>query len=198
MNKVKRMIMMVMVGATLLAACTKEEATDLTVTGNKTSDELLLEKASPTGLEFNFTVDSAEIAMLQFMREEEYMAYDAYTVFWQQYGYNIFNNIKQSEYTHTSAIKNLLIKYGIEDPAATHQLGIFQNEEIQALYDSLIASGSQSGQLAIEAGVAIETQDIQDIQKGLLVTDQKDIKQVLNNLMKGSYNHLAAFNSWLN
>lgn len=198
MKNVKKMIVMTMMGATLMMACTKEETTDLSTAANPVTDEMEMEKTSLAVTQCNNTVDSTEAAMLQFMREEEYLAHDVYLVFAGLYGYQIFTNIKQSEFTHTTAIKNLLVKYGIYDPAANHQTGIFEDEDLQALYDSLIASGSASGQAAIEVGVAIETVDIQDIQNALLITDNKDIKKVLNNLLNGSYNHLAAFNSWLN
>ena len=190
---------MTMISAVLLASCTKEESIETTSIQNLPNDELMLEKASTiNGTTVYYPLDSLESTMLQFMREEEYLAYDVYTLFAQQYGYQIFINIKQSEYIHTTAIKNLLIKYGIEDPAANHQPGVFQNIELQELYNTLIASGSQGGQQAIEVGVAIETTDIEDLQNALLITNHKDVKQVLSNLMKASYNHLAAFNSWLN
>lgn len=198
MKALERMIIMTLVSAMLMASCTKEDSIETATSGNLSGDELMLEKASPTGISEYCTLDSLETIMLQFMREEEYLAFDVYSVFAQQYGYQIFINIKQSEYVHITAIKNLLNKYGIEDPAINHQPGIFQNGELQELYNNLIAIGSQSGQQAIEVGVTIETKDIEDIQNGLLITDQKDIKKVLNNLMNASYNHLAAFNSWLN
>ncbi len=190
---------MTMISAMLLASCTKEESIESGTSGTLTNEELILEKATTiNGAKTYYPLDSLETAMLQFMREEEYLAFDVYTLFAQQYGYQIFINIKQSEYIHTTAIKNLLIKYGIEDPAANHQPGIFQNNELQELYSTLIASGLQSGQQAIEVGVAIETKDIEDLQNALLITNHNDVKRVLNNLKRASNNHLAAFNWWLN
>jgi len=190
---------MTMISAMLLASCTKEESIESGTSGTLTNEELILEKATTiNGAKTYYPLDSLETAMLQFMREEEYLAFDVYTLFAQQYGYQIFNNIKQSEYIHTTAIKNLLNKYGIEDPAANHQPGVFQNNELQELYSTLIASGLQSGQQAIEVGVAIETKDIEDLQNALLITNHNDVKRVLNNLKRASNNHLAAFNWWLN
>jgi hypothetical protein len=199
MKTLKRMITMTMVSAMLLASCTKEESIETATSGNLTNEELMLEKATTVnGMTVYYPLDSLESTMLQFMREEEYLAFDVYSLFAQQYGNQIFINIKQSEYIHTTAIKNLLFKYGIEDPAANHQPGVFQNSELQELYNTLIASGSQSGQQAIEVGVAIETKDIEDLQNALLITNHNDVKRVLNNLKRASYNHLAAFNWWLN
>lgn len=185
--------------AILFTSCAKNEVALPVDEANSLNEELSIEKMTAVIQTYDYCIpDSAETAMLQFMREEEYLAHDVYSVFAEMYGFQIFYNIRQSEYVHTTAIRNLLNKYGLEDPAINHQPGVFQNQELQELYDSLIASGSQSSQQALEAGVAIETTDIADIQNALLITDQQDITFVLNNLMKASYRHLAAFNPWLN
>ncbi len=46
-------------------------------------------------------------------------------------------------------------------------------------------------------GVIIEETDIEDLEKALDLTVHRDIKRVYTNLMAGSYNHLAAFESKL-
>ncbi len=191
--------MLTAVSLTFLTGCSKAENDTSVNPDNVTFEELSLEKTSSTISTLPFNIpDSAETAMLQFMREEEYLAHDVYSVFADQYGFQIFINIKQSEYIHTSAVKFLLNKYQLEDPAANHQAGVFQNSELQELYNSLISSGTQSSQLALEAGQAIELADIEDLENALLITDQQDITFVLNNLLKGSQRHLQAFNAWLN
>ena len=47
----------------------------------------------------------------------------------------------------------------------------------------------------LEVGVIIEETDIDDLKAAIAVTDNKDILTVYGNLMNGSLNHLAAFNS---
>ena len=50
------------------------------------------------------------------MREEEKLAQDVYLTLYDTWGKNIFQNIAQSEATHTDAVANLLKQFGIDDP----------------------------------------------------------------------------------
>jgi hypothetical protein len=134
---------------------------------------------------------------LQFLRGEEYLAHDVYELFYTQYGSRIFGNIRQSELRHTTAIQNLLIKYGIPDPEADHVAGVFANPDLQALYNTLVITGSENLTKALEVGRTIEITDIEDIDNFLKITQQEDIVFVLTNLRSGSERHLRAFNAWL-
>lgn len=138
-------------------------------------------------------LNADEIAGLQFMREEEKLAHDVYVTFYRQYGLAIFNNIANSEARHMAAVKTLLDRYGLADPAAGNGVGVFENAELQALYNQLIAQGRQSLGAALKAGGAIEEIDILDLKERLATTTQADIRQVYTSLLNGSYNHLRAF-----
>jgi len=134
-----------------------------------------------------------EIAGLKFMREEEKLAHDVYATFYQQYGLSIFNNIASSEATHMAAIKTLLDRYGIADPAASKAVGVCADASLQALYNQLVAQGRQSLSAALKVGGAIEEIDILDLQERLATTTHSDIQQVYTSLLNASYNHLRAF-----
>ena len=136
---------------------------------------------------------NAEVAGLVFMREEEKLAHDVYLTLYDLWGLPLFQNIANSELTHTEAVLNLLNNYDIEDPAAGTALGVFANPDLQALYDELTASGAQSLEAAILVGGAIEEIDILDLQNNLANLTQPDIRQVYENLLAGSENHLRAF-----
>jgi hypothetical protein len=116
-----------------------------------------------------------------------------YVTFYQQYGLAIFNNIANSEAAHMAAVKTLLDRYGIADPAAGNGVGVFENAELQALYNQLIAQGRQSLSAALKVGGAIEEIDILDLKERLATTMHSDIQQVYTSLLNGSYNHLRAF-----
>jgi hypothetical protein len=137
-----------------------------------------------------------EAAGLMYMREEEKLAHDVYVTLYQQWGLPLFNNIANSEATHTAAIKVLLDRYGIADPAAGNDVGEFTDPTLQKLYDQLVA-GSQSLADALKVGAAIEEIDILDLQTRLAQTANADIELVYGNLLKGSRNHLRAFTSTL-
>lgn len=132
-----------------------------------------------------------EAGLLQ-MREEEKLARDVYRHLYEVWGQQIFENIAASEQQHMDAIKNLLDKYGLKDPASPDE-GVFRDSHIQVLYDSLITEGIESKVAALQVGVAIEDLDIYDLTALVDETDKADIKRVYLNLTKGSRNHLVAF-----
>jgi len=150
-----------------------------------------LPAADPSGL------SPEEAEALIYMREEEKLAHDVYLAFYNQWGMAIFQNIAASEQTHTTAVLSLLDRYGLSDPASS-QAGVFTNPDLQALYDQLVARGSQSLAEALQVGGLIEETDILDLQTRLSQVDNLDIVQVFNNLLRGSTNHLRAFSSTYN
>jgi len=142
-------------------------------------------------------LSSTEIEGLLYMREEEKLARDVYLTLYQQWGLSIFQNIAGSEATHMEAIKNLIDRYGLEDPATGQDMGVLVNPTLQGLYDQLVAEGSKSLGDALRVGAAIEEIDILDLEEAMAQTDKADIQLVYQNLMKGSRNHLRSFTSTL-
>ena len=143
------------------------------------------------------TLSASEEEGLIFMREEEKLAHDVYVTLYAQWGLPVFQNIANSESTHTAAVKALLDRYGIVDPVVGNGVGEFTNPELQALYNQLVAQGSTSLADALKVGVAIEEKDILDLQTRLAQTSSADIQLVYNRLLMGSENHLRAFTSTL-
>ncbi|MCX6266188.1 MAG: DUF2202 domain-containing protein [Bacteroidetes bacterium] len=139
------------------------------------------------------SLNESESEALVFMREEELLAHDVYLTLSQLYTKPIFRNITRSEQQHTDAIKTLILKYSLVDPAANHVTGAFSNQDLQTLYNSLVALGSSSLLNALTVGATIEDLDIKDLKDHLLTIDNQDITCVFNNLMRGSRNHLRAF-----
>jgi hypothetical protein len=142
----------------------------------------------------NEPLNATEQESLTYMREEEKLAHDVYAYFDAPYGYvKVFGNISVSEATHTEAVRQLLLRYALPDPAESRVAGQFSNATLQGLYDQLIARGSPSVVDALQVGAAIEEIDIMDIQTALINVDNQDIRLVYDNLLKGSRNHLRAF-----
>ena len=132
---------------------------------------------------------------LVFMREEEKLAHDVYALLDVRWSINtrVFGSIANSEATHTEAVRQLLLRYGLIDPAATSAAGVFQNATLQGLYTQLTTAGAISLIDALKVGAAIEEIDMIDINKALLGIDNQDIVLVYQNLLKGSRNHLRSF-----
>jgi hypothetical protein len=139
------------------------------------------------------SLSEAERAGLLLMREEEKLARDVYQTLYEEWGLPIFKNIAQSEQTHTEAVRNLLEKYEIPDPVTDDTIGVFQNEDMQRLYDDLTARGNISEISALQVGATIEDLDIKDLQDLLIETDNEDVTLVYENLSRGSRNHLRSF-----
>jgi hypothetical protein len=137
-------------------------------------------------------LNAEEAAALAYMREEEKLAHDVYVTLFAQWGLPVFQNISQSEQTHTDAVKALLDRYELTDPASS-SVGVFSNPDLQALYNDLVTRGSQSLADALKVGAAIEEIDILDLDARQAQTDNADIQQVFANLRSGSENHLRAF-----
>lgn len=158
---------------------------------------LSVEQSGPPTETSPGTLTDAEVEGLLYMREEEKLARDVYQTFYEKWGMRIFQNIAQSEQTHMDAVKTLIDRYGLKDPAAGKDAGVFANPTLQALYDQLIEEGNQSLANALQTGAAIEEIDILDLEERIAQTEKADIQRVYGNLVKGSRNHLRAFVSTL-
>jgi len=139
-------------------------------------------------------LSSDEVKGVLFMREEEKLARDVYTVSYATWGRRIFNNISMSEQRHMDALKRLIEKYDLDDPVKIDSVGVFRNDTLQALYSTLTLQSEGSQQEALKVGALIEEIDILDLQEQLdKYVDNEDITFVYKNLMRGSHNHLRAF-----
>lgn len=135
-----------------------------------------------------------EAASLQFLREEEKLARDVYRTLYNEWDVRALDNIATSEDTHTSAVRLLLDRYDLPDPAANRLAGSFSDSALQALHDSLVTAGRESEVEALTVGAAVEEIDLVDLNEALdAVVDNEDIRLVYENLAKGSRNHLRAF-----
>ena len=139
-------------------------------------------------------LSDTEQASLVLMREEEKLARDVYVALGQKYDLPIFASIPRSEQRHMDQMGLLLERYGLDDPVVSGQRGQFADGKMQALYDELVATGSQSEADALRVGALIEDLDIHDLQQALAGdVDNADIRLVYENLVRGSRNHLRAF-----
>lgn len=135
----------------------------------------------------------SETALLAFTREEEKLARDVYRALFAASGDRSFANIAAAEQRHMDDVKLLLDRYGLADPAATTAPGEFQDARLAALYTDLVARGKASLVEALKVGATIEDLDLSDVGRGLETSDNRDVDAVMQNLAKGSRNHLRAF-----
>ena len=140
------------------------------------------------------SLTDSEKATMIYIREEEKIARDVYIKMYELWGATIFSNISVSEQRHMDAVLNLLVKYGVPDPAEGKAVGEF-TDDFQPLYDWLISWGDDSLLDAFLVGQYIEEMDISDLQAAIAETTKADLDNVYGNLLNGSFNHLDAFNA---
>ena len=136
---------------------------------------------------------TAQKLQLQYLIEEEKLARDVYLYLAENVTTMKFANIAKSEQTHMDQIAVILKTYNYFNPTLTRAPGVFRDKSLQALYNDLIEQGSTDVLAAMQVGRDIENLDIKDIQLMLKSTMPADMKLALNNLLRGSINHLAAF-----
>ena len=150
--------------------------------------------APSTGAELS----EAERDGLLLMREEEKLARDVYLALADAWDIRVFSNIARSEQTHMDRMADLLAGYGIADPIAeTAASGEFESPVLSELYEGLMERGLRSPQEALLVGRDIEVLDIRELENLMAATDEEEIQLVYGNLLRGSENHLAAFNRQL-
>jgi hypothetical protein len=205
-NILTKLVVLTFVFTVALAACSPVEASDSQVLPAPDVDFTIVQDQGDTSIDWvslqsNLSVSGElsedEASGLLYMREEEKLAHDVYIALYEKWGIPIFQNIAESEQTHTDAVKVLLDAYGLADPSEGKAPGEFENSDLQTLYDQLTAQGNQSLEDALKVGAAIEEIDILDLENHLAQTENSDIRMVYENLMKGSRNHLRSFTSTL-
>lgn len=179
---------------TALTACNSGGSSDSQGLVDVTDDgytEQLQDNLSTYPLSSPSETESSDLA---FMREEEKLARDVYDFLYDVWNAKVFDNISDSEQTHTDAVLSLLEHYSLADPATGNAEGVFTDTTLQTLYDELVNDGSASLINALQVGAAIEEIDLIDLQEAVdRVEGNDDIVLVYENLMKGSRNHLRAF-----
>lgn len=148
--------------------------------------EVLLE-----GLPVGVLTDEEESAIL-YLREEEKLARDLYTAFYDKWGIRTFSQISLSEQNHMDSMKLLVERYGLEDPVLSEP-GKFSDEKLQKIFDDLLARGLTSRGESLKVAAMVEDMDIMDFRVEQKKTDKQDLLVVYENLERGSRNHLRAF-----
>ncbi len=136
---------------------------------------------------------ASEAAHLRFIREEEKLARDIYYVLAETWDLKIFVKIAESEQRHTDAVRLVIEKYVISDPAKATPPGIFANGEVQKLYNVLNERGKASSLEALKIGALTEEKDISDINVAMADTNKPDLLELYSYLKEGSSTHLRGF-----
>lgn len=161
-------------------------------------------------------LDYNEQTHLIFMREEEKLARDVYIKLSTMYpDHPIFGNIDDSEQRHTEAVRDMILKYGLDDPSTNDNVGVYTGEDygwyFTEKFGQLVARASVGELEALYVGAFIEELDMMDInqcpkvivetdngiddisQCGKVYTDNADVANLYASLLDGSDSHLEAY-----
>lgn len=143
------------------------------------------------------TVSFAQLTVIEknsliFMYEEEKPAHDIYLKLSEKNNIPIFKNISKSETYHMSLISELIQKHELS-VATADETGVFENKDLQKLYNDLIKKASKGITDALIVGATVEDTDIFDLEKMLSEITNPEIIKVYKQLICGSENHMRAF-----
>ena len=162
------------------------------------------------------TLDFNEVTHVVFLREEEKLERDVFTILSSMYPESpIFGHIDDIEQGHTDVMKYLLDRFGIEDPNNNDNLGVFTGKAygkyFTESYRYLVGMGSLSELDALYVSAYIEELDLLDImqcpqtiiesnnriektdQCGMVYTRNAEIRNIYHALIEGSKDDLRAY-----
>lgn len=134
--------------------------------------------------------------VLRAMAAEEKLAHDVYSTLAKRVDLRPLDRIARSETQHLSLVRTAMAANGVSDQTAGDGVGIFDDPNVQRLYDRLVAQGSAGATAATAVGVVIEQMDIDELDKALAASLPADVESTLDTLRSGSERHLAAFSRW--
>lgn len=181
-NKIKySLIMMVFISTFVLTmiGCSYNDKVEETITGNSTDDEM---KLSLEGYGAKGALTDKELSladMLMYAAQDEYIARAEYEAIIKEFDViRPYSNIMRSEETHLDSLRDIYKTYNIEFPPDI-------SKEQLIIPTTLLE--------AAKVGVQAEIDNIAMYEEFLKHDLPEDIKDVFNTLMKGSINHLKAF-----
>jgi hypothetical protein len=142
------------------------------------------------------TLNDEQSADILHLLEEEKLARDVYTVLGKKWNLRVFTNIVSAEEYHRSRVQQLADQYGLSYDFLPP--GVFADKDLQELYNKLVEQGLKGRVEALEVGRTVEIMDIEDLTAMLSRNPPDDVKTVMEELRRGSENHLAAFERQLN
>ena len=121
---------------------------------------------------------------LEWMRAEENLARDVCLAFLVKWKKGPFAAIAATEATHGEAVRQLLARYDIADPAPGPEGASATDPTFGAMYRDLITTGSRSYVDALRTAATVEELDIRDLRERR--STREDVARVYQRLVEGS------------
>jgi len=102
----------------------------------------------------------------------------------------LLKSIPEDEQRHGKGVAALLTKYQLTNPYVKEAEGVFADEKLTQRYQESVTKGSSSLVDALKMAANLEEQDIVELEKAIVATDNTDVQFVYKQLVKLSRNHL--------
>jgi hypothetical protein len=103
----------------------------------------------------------ADTLALAEARIAEMVATDVMLHFYQTYNYQVFETMRNIEHWQANLLKLKINYYDLQDPLGSeHTPGVFEDENAQILYNTLIEEGSADGMAAVKVALKIQESGI--------------------------------------
>jgi len=137
-------------------------------------------------------ITDADISGLNYVLEEEKLAYDFYSEMYKKYNKKVFENIMNNEKVHMEMVQKLMNDLNIEISSSMQNSGEFSDRTIQVLFNDFITAGNYSFSDALRAAAMIEETDISDVRTQYSKAGDERVKALYDCLDISSQNHLRS------
>ncbi|WP_062389137.1 DUF2202 domain-containing protein [Demequina iriomotensis] len=144
-----------------------------------------------TAAEDDAPATDADAASLAATAEEERMAGDLYDALADAWDLRTFAMVAHAEDMHLGAVLTLMDAYGLNDPTEGAVAGVYDDADLQTLYDDLLERGTASETGALAVGAYVEEADIGDLRAQDV--DSASLASLYARLEHASEHHLTVF-----
>lgn len=135
-------------------------------------------------------LNSKEISMLAFIREQEWMAADVHNFFLAMFPMPVFQNMGINALNHSEMGHLLLMRHNIADPAKPHVPGRYSDTTLTVRYQQVIGRGKGSQNEALLSGLEMEEYNLHQFMLFQLDARNPDLVNLLDLVCRSTRNHI--------
>lgn len=134
----------------------------------------------------------ADRRTLLHVSQQEKLARDFYSSLSETWRLDVFHTTSGSEDIHADALRTLLARYKLPDPAYGLGRGEFNRVDLSERYNDLIARGRFSAVEALKAAASVEELEIEHISERLPQVQSPELANVLESVVASDKHHLRS------
>jgi hypothetical protein len=124
------------------------------------------------------------------MHEGERLARDLHLYLHDLWSVPAFSYIAAAKQRHMDELREVMERYGVDDPARDDQVGVFDAPGLADLYRQSIADAAAGPRQALRAAALVEELDILELRNALSNSRRLPLALTYNALLSSTHNHL--------